>query len=91
MTIEPMPIRQSLPIVQPCNITECPTVTWSPMTSGEPSGLPGVLCDTWPIVRSWMLVPRPIEIWFTSPRSTVLHQTELSSPIFTSPMTWQEG
>jgi hypothetical protein len=28
---------------------------------------------------------------FTSPRSTVLHHTELLSPICTSPMTWQEG
>ena len=61
------------------------------MISGEPSGFFAGLCETCPIVKSWMLLPVPMTIRFTSPRSTVLHQTELSRPIVTSPITCAES
>src|SRR3989344_3280926 len=61
------------------------------MTSGEPSGLLALRCDTWPMVRSCTLLHTPTVMRFTSPRSTALHHTELSRPSVTSPMTWAES
>jgi hypothetical protein len=48
-----MPISELSPMVQPCSITWWPTVTLSPMVSGQPTSA----CST---DRSWMLLLRPM-------------------------------
>src|SRR6185503_6581367 len=83
-TMAPMPMRQWDLIWQPCRRAAWPTVTNSSMTEGVPPRL------TWTMVPSWILVPRPTRMKFTSPRSTAVNQTLVSSASSTSPITWEE-
>ena len=69
-------------MVQPWTIAPWPMVTSSPMVVGW------VPDWTWTTVPSWTLVLAPIRMAFTSPRMTTFIQTELSGPMWTSPMTW---
>ena len=79
-----MPTRLPSPIVQPCSIALCPTVTFSPIVIGKPAST----CSTAP---SWTLLPAPIVIRSLSPRTTALNQTLTSSASVTSPMTAAPG
>lgn len=72
---------------QPCSITLCPTVTSSPITSGDPSGLAAVLWETCRTLPSCILLRAPTVMLFTSPRNTAHGHTETSSASDTSPMT----
>jgi hypothetical protein len=45
----------------------------------------------WTTVPSWMLVPDPIRIWPSSPRSTAWGQIEDSAPMVTEPMITASG
>ena len=82
--VAPMPMRQQEPMVHPCRVTECPTVTWSASTVGW------VACMTWMTQLSWMLVPGPMTMEFTSPRTTAFIQMLAWAPSSTSPITWAE-
>ncbi len=75
-----MPISELSPTVQPCSITWWPTVTLSPMVSGQPTSA----CST---DRSWMLLLRPMVSTSVSPRSTAPNQTLAFSASLTLPMT----
>ncbi len=72
-------------------MTEWPTVTRAPITSGPPAGLAGVLCDTCSTLLSWMLLASPMTIELTSPRITAPGHTEASAPRLTSPITVARG
>ena len=82
-----MPIRHSSPMVQPCRMTPWPTVTRAPMTSGAPSGLRALGRLTCRTAPSWMLLPAPMRMKWTSPRIVTWGHTEASSPSTTSPIT----
>ena len=84
-SIAPMPIRQRSSMVQPCSTAECPTVTSSPMVVGCVSRI------TCTIVRSWMLLRRPMRMRWTSPRMTTFIHTDDSAPRCTSPITWADA
>ena len=43
------------------------------------------------IVRSWMLLRRPMRMRCTSPRITAFIHTEDSAPMWTSPITWADA
>src|SRR5215471_9227699 len=59
---EPMPIRQRSPIEQPCRVTECPTVTQSPMITPYLWRMP------WSTLQSWTFEFLPMRMANTSPR-----------------------
>ena len=82
-TIAPMPTRQSGSMVQPCRVTEWPTVTSS-------ARVVGCCAVTWRTQLSWTFVRAPIRIRLTSPRTTVFIQTLASSPSSTAPITWAD-
>src|SRR5688572_2294059 len=84
-TMAPMPMRQWDLMWQPCRRAAWPTVTNSSSMVGVPRRL------TWTMVPSWILVPRPTRMKFTSPRSTAVNQTLVSSASSTSPITWAEA
>jgi len=87
-----MPISTASSMVQAWMIALWPMVTSLPMRVANP---PSLACGpswlTWTMVPSWRLVRAPMRMKFTSPRMTVAGQTELSSPISTSPMTVAAG
>src|SRR4051812_21171327 len=80
ITTAPIPTSTSSSIVQPCSTTRWPTVTRSPITTGEP----GSVCTT---DRSWMLDEAPIVIGSTSARSTQPYQTDDFAASVTLPAT----
>ena len=80
-TIEPIPTSTRLPISQPCRVTECPTVTSSPIRVEKR------LVVTWTTQRSWMLLRVPISTSSTSARTTEPNQTLERGPKRTEPIT----
>ena len=80
-TIAPMAIRQCEPTRAPWSRTACPSVTWSPISTGS-------VRLTWITVPSWMLVWCPMRIRLTSARMTHWNHTLECAPSSTSPMTW---
>src|SRR5437867_2396985 len=74
-------IRQRSSIVQPCSVTECPTVTYSPTNTPYCCFIP------WSMLQSCTLECAPIRMECTSPRSTAFIQMLAFSPRTTSPMT----
>ena len=71
--------------MQPCSVTECPTVTWSASTVGCRA------LKTCTTQLSWMLVWAPMRMECTSPRTTAFIHTLAWSPSSTSPMTCAEA
>ncbi|MOA54542.1 hypothetical protein D3C78_1781800 [compost metagenome] len=87
----PMPTSTSLPMVQPCRVTWWPMVTCLPITSGAPSGSDSLRWLTCSMAKSCTLLPSPIVMRLTSPRTTAHGHTDTLAASSTSPITTAAG